>query len=45
MIRSAFSVRKKIRMLIYGEQFTGKSTFASQFAYFKRDDSPFKIKE
>lgn len=38
MIRSAFSVRKKIRMLIYGEQFTGKSTFASQFAYFKRDD-------
>lgn len=38
MIRSAFSVRKKIRMLIFGEQFTGKSTFASQFAYFKRDD-------
>lgn len=38
MIRSAFSVRKRIRMLIYGEQFTGKSTFASQFAYFKRDD-------
>lgn len=38
MIRSAFSVRKKIRMLIYGEQFTGKSTFASQFSYFKRDD-------
>lgn len=38
MIRSSFSVRKKIRMLIYGEQFTGKSTFASQFAYFKRDD-------
>lgn len=38
MIRSAFSVRKKLRMLVYGEPFTGKSTFSSQFAYFKRDD-------
>lgn len=38
MIRSAFSTRKKIRMLVYGDPFTGKSTWASQLAYFKRDD-------
>ena len=38
MIRSAFSVRKKFSMHIYGVLFSGKSTFASQFAYFKRDD-------
>ena len=26
MIRSAFSTRKKIRMLVFGDPFTGKST-------------------
>ena len=38
MIRNAFSVRKKLRMLVYGEPFTGKSTIAMQFAYLKRTD-------
>ena len=38
MIRNAFSVRKKLRMLVYGEPFTGKSTIAMQFAYLKRAD-------
>ena len=38
MIRNAFSVRKKLRMLVYGEPFTGKSTLAMQFAYLKRPD-------
>lgn len=31
-------------MIIYGEQFTGKSTMAMQFAYFKRPDGkPFRV--
>lgn len=38
MIRNAFSVRKKLRILVSGEPFTGKSTLAMQFAYLKRTD-------
>lgn len=38
------NIQKKIVMLIYGEQFTGKSTMALQAAYFKRPDGkPFRI--
>lgn len=31
-------------MILYGEQFTGKSTMAMQLAYFKRPDGkPFRV--
>lgn len=43
-MRSGFAVQSKIQMLIYGEQFTGKSTLASQLCYFKREDGkPFRV--
>lgn len=42
--RKASTVKKKINMLLYGESFCGKSTFASQAAYLKNEDgSPMKI--
>lgn len=42
--RKASSTQSKIGMIIYGEQFTGKSTMAMQFAYFKRPDGkPFRV--
>ena len=42
--RKATTVKKKINMLLYGESFCGKSTFASQAAYLKNEDgSPMKI--
>lgn len=37
-------VQKKLNMILYGESFTGKSTFASQLAYMHNEDgSPMKI--
>lgn len=43
-IRSAAAVRKKIRALVYGAQFSGKSTWAMQAAYLKRPDGkPYRI--
>lgn len=42
--RSFGETRAKIAMLLYGEQFTGKSTLAAQFAYMKREDGkPFRV--
>lgn len=42
--RKAGIVKKKIKMLIYGEKYTGKSTLALQSMYLKNEDgSPFKV--
>lgn len=42
--RIASKIQSKLGTLIFGEQFTGKSTLASQLAYFKRPDGkPFKV--
>lgn len=42
--RSFGETRAKIAMLLYGEQFTGKSTMAAQFAYMTREDGkPFRV--
>lgn len=42
--RIASAIQSKVGALIYGEQFTGKSTLASEFAYFKRPDGkPFRV--
>ena len=42
--RRASVTQSKLGMIIYGEQFTGKSTMAMQFAYFKRPDGkPFRV--
>ncbi len=42
--RKASVTQSKLGFLIYGEQFTGKSTLASQFVYFKRPDGkPFRV--
>ena len=42
--RIASAIQSKVGALIYGEQFTGKSTLASEFVYFKRPDGkPFRI--
>lgn len=42
--RSFGETRAKIAMLLYGEQFTGKSTLAAQFAFMKREDGkPFRV--
>ena len=42
--RKASVAQSKLGMLLYGEQFTGKSTMAMQFAYFKRPDGkPFRV--
>lgn len=42
--RIASAIQSKVGTLIYGEQFTGKSTLASEFAYYKRPDGkPFRV--
>ncbi len=42
--RNATLTKSKIQMIVFGKQFTGKSTIALQFAYFKRDDGkPFRL--
>ena len=42
--RKATKTQSKLAMILYGEQFTGKSTLASQLAYFKRPDGkPFRV--
>lgn len=42
--RIASAIQSKVGALIYGEQFTGKSTLASEFVYFKRPDGkPFRV--
>lgn len=42
--RSASLVESKIQMIVFGKPFTGKSTFSSEFAYFKREDGkPFRV--
>ena len=42
--RTASKIQSKLGTLIFGEQFTGKSTLASQLAYFKRPDGkPFRV--
>ena len=44
MIRKASDVRKKLHMLIYGEQGTGKSRTAMQLCYLKNaDGKPFRV--
>lgn len=42
--RKGSSIQSKIQMVVYGDFFTGKSTFASQLMYFKRPDGkPFRV--
>jgi len=42
--RKAAAIQKKLNMILYGESFTGKSTFASQLAYMRNEDgSPLRI--
>lgn len=42
--RKASVTQSKLGMILYGEQFTGKSTMAMQLAYFKRPDGkPFRV--
>ena len=42
--RKASLTQSKLGMILYGEPFTGKSTLASQLAYFKRPDGkPFRV--
>ena len=42
--RKASLTQSKLGMILYGEQFTGKSTMAMQLAYFKRPDGkPFRV--
>ncbi len=42
--RTASLIKSKIQMIVFGKPFTGKSTIASQFAYFKREDGkPFRV--
>ena len=42
--RKGSLIQSKLQMIIYGKQFTGKSTLASQLAYFKREDGkPFRV--
>ena len=42
--RVGSSIKKKLGMVIYGDPFTGKSTFASQFLYMHNEDgSPMKV--
>lgn len=42
--RKATKTQSKLAMILYGEQFTGKSTLASQLAYFHRPDGkPFRV--
>ena len=42
--RTASKIQKKLNFLCFGDPFTGKSTFASQFAYMHNEDgSPMKV--
>lgn len=42
--RKGSTIQSKLAMILYGEQFTGKSTMAMQLAYFKRPDGkPFRV--
>ena len=42
--RNASKIQSKLGTILFGEPFTGKSTLASQLAYFKRPDGkPFKV--
>lgn len=42
--RVGSSIKKKLGMVIFGDPFTGKSTFASQFLYMHNEDgSPMKV--
>lgn len=42
--RIAKQAKTKLNMIIYGDTFTGKTTLASQLAYFKREDGkPFRV--
>lgn len=42
--RKAAAIQKKLNMILYGESFTGKSTFASQLAYMRNEDgNPLRI--
>jgi hypothetical protein len=42
--RKASVTQSKLGMILYGEQFTGKSTMAMQLVYFKRPDGkPFRV--
>lgn len=42
--RKAKQAKTKLNMIIYGDTFTGKTTLASQIAFFKReDDTPFRV--
>lgn len=42
--RKASKTQSKLGMVLFGDQFTGKSTMAMQLAYFKRPDKkPFRI--
>lgn len=42
--RRASVTQSRLGMILYGEQFTGKSTMAMQLAYFKRPDGkPFRV--
>ena len=42
--RKASVTQSKLGMILYGEQFTGKSSMAMQLAYFKRPDGkPFRV--
>lgn len=42
--RKASVTQSKLGMILYGEQFTGKSTMAMQLTYFKRPDGkPFRV--
>ena len=42
--RIAKQAKTKLNMIIYGSSFSGKTTLASQLAYYKREDgSPFRV--
>ena len=42
--RTASKIQKKLNFLCFGDTFTGKSTFASQFAYMHNEDgSPMRV--
>lgn len=42
--RKAKQAKTKLNMIIYGDTFTGKTTLASQIAFFKREDgTPFRV--
>ena len=42
--RTASKIQKKLNFLVFGDTFTGKSTFASQFAYMHNEDgSPMRV--